>query len=63
MSAAPSQRAIVPSWAALTAANTIPVFGVLFAGWGLFPLVFLYSGISRMNSGLRPSQTFLTMLS
>ena len=27
---------------ALLAANVAPVFGVLFAGWGVFPLVFLY---------------------
>jgi hypothetical protein len=27
---------------ALVAANVAPVFGVLFAGWGVFPLVFLY---------------------
>lgn len=42
MSEQTSQRTTVPSWAALVAANTIPLFGVLFAGWGVFPLVFLY---------------------
>ena len=35
-------KPIVPSWLALVAANVAPVFGVLFAGWGVFPLVFLY---------------------
>ena len=35
-------KRVVPSWAALVAANTVPIFGVLFAGWGVFPLVFLY---------------------
>jgi len=35
-------RRVFPSWVALVAANLIPLFGVLFAGWGVFPLVFLY---------------------
>ena len=35
-------KPLVPSWMALVAANVAPVFGVLFAGWGVFPLVFLY---------------------
>ena len=36
------KRPIVPPWAALVGANGIPLLGVLFAGWGVFPLVFLY---------------------
>ena len=35
-------KRVFPSWVALVGANTIPILGVLFAGWGVFPLVFLY---------------------
>ena len=35
-------KPIVPSWAVLIAANAVPIFGVLFGGWGVFPLIFLY---------------------
>lgn len=33
---------LTPSIVALLAANTVPVFGVLWLGWELFPLVFVY---------------------
>jgi len=32
----------LPSWAILVAANMVPLFGVLFGGWRIFPLVLLY---------------------
>jgi len=33
---------VTPSLAALVIANAIPLVGVLFLGWTVFPLVFLY---------------------
>jgi len=34
---------VTPSLAALVIANAIPLVGVLFLGWTVFSLVFLYS--------------------
>jgi len=33
---------VTPSLAALVLANAVPIFGVLFLGWTVFPLVLLY---------------------
>jgi len=35
-------KRVFPSWIALVAANAVPLFGVLLAGWGVFTLVFVY---------------------
>ena len=37
-----SRFGMTPSVGALLAANAIPLFGVVFFGWSLFPVVFLY---------------------
>ena len=42
MKDATRQALLSPSAGTLVAANVVPIFGVLFAGWGIFPLIFLY---------------------
>ncbi len=42
MASATTSRSIVPAWLVLIIANAIPIIGVVFFQWGVFPLVFLY---------------------